>query len=239
MRERCRRFRNGFAGADVYYAGKAFLCKAMVRIIAEEGLSLDVCTGGELAVALAAGMPPERIGLHGNNKSHSELERAVDAGVGRIVVDSFDEIDRLTAIADENGHAAEGDGPRHRRCRGSHPRVHRHRPRGPEVRLLPVRRRGGGGRRQDRQGRRSSTSSACTRTSARRSSTRPASSCRARRLLQLHKQIKDRARHRTARDGPRRRVRHRLHHRRTTRPTRPTSARRCSAWSSGSATPFR
>ncbi|GIJ53208.1 diaminopimelate decarboxylase [Virgisporangium aurantiacum] len=99
VRERCRRFRNGFAGADVYYAGKAFLCKAMVRIIAEEGLSLDVCTGGELAVALAAGMPPERIGLHGNNKSGSELRRAVEAGVGRIVVDSFEEIDRLTAIA--------------------------------------------------------------------------------------------------------------------------------------------
>jgi diaminopimelate decarboxylase len=99
IRERCRRFRNGFAGADVYYAGKAFLCKAVVRIVAEEGLSLDVCTGGELAVALAAGMPPERIGLHGNNKSTKELQRAVEAGVGRIVVDSFEEIDRLTAIA--------------------------------------------------------------------------------------------------------------------------------------------
>jgi diaminopimelate decarboxylase len=99
VRERCRRFRAGFEGADVYYAGKAFLCKAMVRIVAEEGLSLDVCTGGELAVALAAGMPPERIGLHGNNKSRRELERAVEANVGRIVVDSFDEIDRLTEIA--------------------------------------------------------------------------------------------------------------------------------------------
>jgi diaminopimelate decarboxylase len=99
VRERCRRFRNGFAGADVFYAGKAFLCKAIVRIVAEEGLSLDVCTGGELAVALAAGMPPERIGLHGNNKSKEELRRAVDANVGRIVVDSFDEIDRLTDIA--------------------------------------------------------------------------------------------------------------------------------------------
>jgi diaminopimelate decarboxylase len=103
VRERCRRFRNGFADADVYYAGKAFLCKAMVRIIAEEGLNLDVCTGGELAVALAAGMPPERIGLHGNNKSTSELERAVKAGVGRIVVDSFEEIDRLTAIGRREG----------------------------------------------------------------------------------------------------------------------------------------
>ena len=76
LRARCRDFRGGFAGADVYYAGKAFLCKAVVRIIAEEGLFLDVCTGGELAIALAAGMPPERIGLHGNNKSVAELTRA-------------------------------------------------------------------------------------------------------------------------------------------------------------------
>jgi diaminopimelate decarboxylase len=103
FRNRCRRFKRAFGGADVFYAGKAFLCKAIVRIIAEEGLSLDVCTGGELAVALAAGMPPERIGLHGNNKSVSELRRAVDAGLGRIIVDSFDEIDRLIAIARETG----------------------------------------------------------------------------------------------------------------------------------------
>ena len=83
----------------MYYAGKAFLCRHVVRIVAEEGLCLDVCSGGELAVALAAGFPGERIGLHGNNKSVAELERAVDAGVGRIVVDSFAEIDRLSAIA--------------------------------------------------------------------------------------------------------------------------------------------
>jgi diaminopimelate decarboxylase len=103
FRARCRRFKRAFGGADVFYAGKAFLCKAVVRIIAEEGLSLDVCTGGELAVALAAGLPPERMGLHGNNKSARELRRAVDAGVGRIIVDSFDEIERLTAIARETG----------------------------------------------------------------------------------------------------------------------------------------
>src|SRR5687767_5662780 len=103
FRTRCRTFKAAFGGADVYYAGKAFLCKAVVRIVAEEGLSLDVCTGGELAVALAAGMPAERIGLHGNNKSRAELARALDAGVGRIVVDSFDEIDRLTGLARERG----------------------------------------------------------------------------------------------------------------------------------------
>lgn len=103
FRARCRDFLESFGDADVYYAGKAFLCKAVVRILDEEGMRLDVCSGGELAVALAAGMPGERIALHGNNKSTSELSRAVDAGVGRIVLDSFQEIDRLTAIARERG----------------------------------------------------------------------------------------------------------------------------------------
>jgi diaminopimelate decarboxylase len=103
LRQRCREFREAFQGADIYYAGKAFLCKAVIRMVAEEGLSLDVCTGGELATALAAGMPPERIGMHGNNKSVAELRRALDAGVGRIIVDSFDEIARLTALARERG----------------------------------------------------------------------------------------------------------------------------------------
>ncbi len=103
FRARCRDFLESFGDADVFYAGKAFLCKAIVRILDEEGMRLDVCSGGELAVALAAGMPGERIALHGNNKSTSELARAVDAGVGRIVLDSFQEIDRLTVIARERG----------------------------------------------------------------------------------------------------------------------------------------
>ncbi|HEX8629136.1 MAG TPA: diaminopimelate decarboxylase [Catenuloplanes sp.] len=103
LRSRCREFVAAFAGADVYYAGKAFLCKAVIRMIAEEGLHLDVCTGGELAVALAAGMPAERIAFHGNNKSVAELDRALAAGVGRVVVDSFQEIDRLTGLARERG----------------------------------------------------------------------------------------------------------------------------------------
>jgi diaminopimelate decarboxylase len=103
FRARCRDFVESFGDADIFYAGKAFICKAVVRMLAEEGMSLDVCTGGELAVALAGGMPPERIGLHGNNKSVAELTRAVDAGVGRIVLDSFQEIERLTAIARERG----------------------------------------------------------------------------------------------------------------------------------------
>ncbi len=98
FRARCRAFKAAFKGADVYYAGKAFLCKAIVRILVEEGLSLDVCTGGELSTALQAGMEPQRIGFHGNNKSMAELQRSVDAGVGRIIVDSFDEIERLNKI---------------------------------------------------------------------------------------------------------------------------------------------
>ncbi|MCW2604332.1 MAG: lysA1 [Pseudonocardiales bacterium] len=99
MRQRAAGFVEAFAGADVFYAGKAFLCSAVARWLEQDGLGLDVCTGGELAVALRAGFPPARIAMHGNNKSVSELTRAVDAGVGRIVVDSFAEIDRLSAIA--------------------------------------------------------------------------------------------------------------------------------------------
>ncbi|MEV8517238.1 diaminopimelate decarboxylase [Dactylosporangium sp. NPDC051484] len=103
FRARCRTFKEAFGGAEVYYAGKAFIATAIVRILVEEGLSLDVCTGGELAIALRGGMPPERIGLHGNNKSVAELTAAVEAGVGRIIVDSFDEIERLTRIAINTG----------------------------------------------------------------------------------------------------------------------------------------
>jgi diaminopimelate decarboxylase len=97
LRARCREYRAGF-GAGVAYASKAFLCTAMARLVAEEGLDLDVATGGELHVARHAGFPPERIVLHGNNKSTDELRDAIDAGVGRIVVDSLDEIDRLDTL---------------------------------------------------------------------------------------------------------------------------------------------
>jgi diaminopimelate decarboxylase len=99
VRERARAYATAFAGGDVYYAGKAFLCTAVARWIADEGLGLDVCTGGELAVALAAGISPARLAMHGNNKSRAELQRAVAAGVGCIVVDSFAEIDRLAEVA--------------------------------------------------------------------------------------------------------------------------------------------
>lgn len=103
FRGRARAFREAFPTADVYYAGKSFLCVATARWIAEEGLNLDVCTGGELAVALRAGFPPARIGHHGNNKSVSELRRALEVGVGRIVIDSYEEIDRLAALTAELG----------------------------------------------------------------------------------------------------------------------------------------
>ena len=103
FRARCRAWRDAFAGADVYYAGKAFLCVAVARWVAEEGLSLDVCTGGELAVALRAGVPTERLLFHGNNKSLVELERAVEVGVGRVVVDSAVELDRLAGVAARAG----------------------------------------------------------------------------------------------------------------------------------------
>ena len=106
FRHRARAFRDAFAeafrphrGADVYYAGKAFLCGAVARWVEEDGLGLDVCTGGELAVALRAGFPASRIALHGNNKSASEIRRALEAGVGRIVIDSLDEIDQVDEIA--------------------------------------------------------------------------------------------------------------------------------------------
>ncbi|MBA2554773.1 MAG: diaminopimelate decarboxylase [Geodermatophilaceae bacterium] len=103
FRSRCREHRMAFAEADVYYAAKAFLCTAVARWVAEEGLGLDVCTSGELATALRAGFPAERIAMHGNNKSTAELTAAVGAGIGRIVLDSGQEIDRLAAVARRYG----------------------------------------------------------------------------------------------------------------------------------------
>ncbi|MEV4992028.1 diaminopimelate decarboxylase [Streptomyces niveus] len=104
FRARCRAWTDAFGkDADVFYAGKAFLSRAVVHWLKEEGLNLDVCSGGELATALDAGMPPERIALHGNNKSVHEIERAVSAGVGRIVLDSFQEMVRVAHIAQRLG----------------------------------------------------------------------------------------------------------------------------------------
>ena len=104
FRSRCREIASAFGGGkNVHYAAKAFLCSEIARWIDEEGLSLDVCTGGELAVALYANFPPERITFHGNNKSVAELTAAVKAGVGHVVLDSVVEIERLDTIAGDAG----------------------------------------------------------------------------------------------------------------------------------------
>lgn len=97
LRARCREAVTSF-GDGVAYATKAFLSQAMARLAWEEGMHLDVATGGELHVALAAGVPAERLVMHGNNKSERELEMALDSGVGRIVLDSFEEIERIEAL---------------------------------------------------------------------------------------------------------------------------------------------
>ncbi|WP_238158943.1 diaminopimelate decarboxylase [Mycobacterium sp. MFM001] len=104
FRSRCREMAEAFGGGEnVHYAAKAFLCTEIARWINDEGLCLDVCTGGELAVALEAGFPAERIALHGNNKSVAELTAAVKAGIAHVVLDSMTEIERLDAIAAEAG----------------------------------------------------------------------------------------------------------------------------------------
>jgi diaminopimelate decarboxylase len=111
FRMRARAYRTAFeaafgavgAGVDVYYAGKALLTVAVARWAREEGLRVDTASGGELAIALRAEVPGAEIGLHGNNKSDSEIQRALDAGVGRIIVDSLVEIERVARLAAERG----------------------------------------------------------------------------------------------------------------------------------------
>lgn len=102
IRANCRDYRRAFETryprVEVEYAGKAFLCLDMARLVLEEGLNLDVASAGELHTALVAGVPGTRLVLHGNNKSPAELMMALDAGVRRIVVDSLDEIELLAAI---------------------------------------------------------------------------------------------------------------------------------------------
>ena len=98
FRARARAFKDAFAAYDVFYAGKAFLSTTTVRWLEEEGLHLDVCSTGELTVARRAGFPMERVGYHGNNKTEQELTRALELGVGRIIVDSFREIERLERL---------------------------------------------------------------------------------------------------------------------------------------------
>ena len=120
LRERCREAVAAFGPERVIYATKAFLCRAMARLAYDEGLLLDVATGGELHVALAAGVPANACTLHGNNKSGAELREAIDAEVRYIVVDSFDELDRLDVLA------AAGVGPTPRVVMRITPGVHAH-----------------------------------------------------------------------------------------------------------------
>ena len=104
VRSRAREYVDAFGGdAQVYYGAKAFCSRAVLRWVVEEGLGVDVCTGGELAVALSAGVDPALITLHGNNKLPAEIEQAVAASVGHIVVDSFEEIARLAYYAEAAG----------------------------------------------------------------------------------------------------------------------------------------
>ncbi|MBJ7361335.1 MAG: diaminopimelate decarboxylase, partial [Ilumatobacteraceae bacterium] len=98
IRERCRQAVAAFGVDRVIYASKAFLCSALARLVSEEGLLLDVASGGELFVVLNSGVSASRCVLHGNNKSSDELEMAITAGVRHIVVDSFDEIGRLEVL---------------------------------------------------------------------------------------------------------------------------------------------
>ncbi|HEU5471197.1 MAG TPA: diaminopimelate decarboxylase [Actinophytocola sp.] len=114
FRARARAFSDAFndafadicGGVDVYYAGKSFLCTSVVRWVEEEGLRLDTASGGELAVAARAGIPGADVALHGNNKSDGEIHRALDLKLGRIVVDSLAELDRVAAIAANRGETA-------------------------------------------------------------------------------------------------------------------------------------
>jgi diaminopimelate decarboxylase len=114
FRARARAFKDAFDGAfadicggvDVYYAGKSFLCTAVATWVADEGLRLDTCSGGELAVAARAGINGANLSLHGNNKSDAEINRALDMNLGRIVVDSLDELERVAKIASGRGETA-------------------------------------------------------------------------------------------------------------------------------------
>lgn len=114
FRARARAFSDAFndafadicGGVDVYYAGKSFLCTSVVRWVEEEGLRLDTASGGELAVAARAGIPGADVALHGNNKSDGEIHRALDMQLGRIVVDSLAELERVAKIADARGESA-------------------------------------------------------------------------------------------------------------------------------------
>jgi len=104
LRARARAYRDAFLGATICYASKAWCTVGLLQIAAEEGLWIDVATGGELHTAKVAGVPLQTVVFHGNNKSLDELRMAAQLGVGRVVVDSFDELERLQVVGDELDH---------------------------------------------------------------------------------------------------------------------------------------
>lgn len=106
LRDRIGRYRDAFGAQNVYYATKAFLTKSFAPIAAEEGIGLDCVAGGEVFTALAGGFPADRIAVHGNNKSRAEIVAALEAGVGRFVVDSFAELELLREVTEELGTVA-------------------------------------------------------------------------------------------------------------------------------------
>jgi diaminopimelate decarboxylase len=107
LRNQARRLRDGLAArhpdSEVVFASKSFPCLAAYQLMKAEGLAIDVAGAGELVMALAAGVPPERLYLHGNAKTTAELTMALEAGVRTVVVDNFDDIDRLEALTSQRG----------------------------------------------------------------------------------------------------------------------------------------
>ena len=175
LRARCREAVAAFGPGRAVYATKAFLCKAMARLAYDEGMLLDVASGGEMYVALAAGVPANALTFHGNNKSDEELRAAITNGVRHIVVDSFDELDRLDAL-----HAEGLPVPAvlARITPGVHAHTHEFIATGAgrlQVRLQPRQRRCAACRRPHAPLRPASNSSACTATSAPTCSPRPTS----------------------------------------------------------------
>ena len=174
VRSRCREYLEAF-GPDgrVFYAAKAFCSRSVLRWVSEEGLGVDVCTGGELEVALSAGVPPEQITMHGNNKTQDELSRAVAVGVGHIVADSFEEIARLAYLTEDSParpkilvRVTTGVEAHTHEFMAT---AHDDQKFGFSLASAPPTRRSGGS-----SPARACRSPGCTRTSARRSSTRPA-----------------------------------------------------------------
>ena len=156
LRHQCReflaQFRSRHPDTAVSYAAKAYLGRALAALLAEEGMNLEVVSGGELAIARSVGFPPERISFHGNNKSEGELREALSCGIGRVAVDNFHELSLLARLAQEAGrrqrhlaapiagHRPPHASPHHDRRPGQQVRIpHQHRPGGGGGRRRPWR----------------------------------------------------------------------------------------------------